>query len=389
MVRADLPELYTQNGARSHTMRFGPLNRDGRRGWHCVKTAADESLITRRTCMARVQALGVLGLALTFLCLASPGAAQSTGYAGAIYAGQCGDLAGLVAALGEVTGASGNRLGHADAVPAANASLTVPISLDDLVANDHAIVVEQTGDHRVIACGEVGGFPTDDGSLILGLRRVSEPAVAGVAYVAPGSDPAQTDISLFFVPPAGVTTAGDRPTDEQTTLTLDESDPLGARLGGTVASFEAAYGVPLPPEVGNPSPSTEYGIAGYSTVYAESREGVISEVSLFAPRADGEEWSDDAPHPLDWSIAKAHDLVRDFLPEDVAIGTPRDVFASVIVTECSSPSLASRVPESVYADADDSYFVGQCSYVLFLNPDESAVSWIVIDLHVEPPPDLT
>ena len=109
--------------------------------------------------MARVQALGVLGLALTFLCLASPGAAQSTGYAGAIYAGQCGDLAGLVAALGEVTGASGNRLGHADAVPAANASLTVPISLDDLVANDHAIVVEQTGDHRVIACGEVGGFP--------------------------------------------------------------------------------------------------------------------------------------------------------------------------------------------------------------------------------------
>ncbi len=148
-----------------------------------------------------IRAAIVLGFAVVLFGLPAPVAAQQTSYAGAIHAGRCGDLAGVVADLNDAVIASGERSGHAEALPAANAFSTVPVSLDALVANDHAIVVERTGDHRVVACGEIGGFPMDDGALILGLRGASDPAIAGVAYVAPGTDPAQTDASVFFVLP--------------------------------------------------------------------------------------------------------------------------------------------------------------------------------------------
>lgn len=150
-----------------------------------------------------IRAASVLGFAVVLFGLPAPVAAQPTSYAASIHAGRCGDLAGVVADLNDAVIASGERSGHVEAQPAANAFSTVPVSLDALVATDHAVVVQQPGDGEILACGEIGGFPTDDGALILGLSGMSDPSVAGVAYVAPGSEPAQTDVSVFFVLPSG------------------------------------------------------------------------------------------------------------------------------------------------------------------------------------------
>ncbi|MDP9357298.1 MAG: hypothetical protein M3R02_18820, partial [Chloroflexota bacterium] len=99
----------------------------------------------------------------------------------------------------------------------------------------------------------------------------------------------------------------------------------------------------------------------------------------------GEEWTMDEPHERDWSVKKAHELAKRFLPRDVKLEKPGAERLWTIRTEGFSEALENEVPETIYAYVDNEYVVGQCSYVLSLNEDKSGVNSIMITLLVEEP----
>ncbi len=93
----------------------------------------------------------------------------------------------------------------------------------------------------------------------------------------------------------------------------------------------------------------------------------------------------DKPHEGDWSVKKAHELAKRFLPWDVKLEKPRPERLSTIITEGVSEALENEMPESIYAYVDNEYVIGQCSYALMLNEDKSGVNSIMITLLVEEP----
>jgi hypothetical protein len=167
-----------------------------------------------------------------------------------------------------------------------------------------------------------------------------------------------------------------------------ELPPLDGRLGGTVESFQTEHGAPV--EAGS-ALFTEYEIEGYGTVFADEYEGRIESITLFSPRPEGVEWEYEVPHEMDWSIIEAHQLVEDFLPRDAQLNQPDDSDLAddsafgIVPTEGYSPALASEVPVAVYEYVDHTFEVGQFSYVLSLNADETGVNTIFVELEVEEP----
>ncbi len=159
----------------------------------------------------------------------------------------------------------------------------------------------------------------------------------------------------------------------------DEGSPLDARLGGTRESWEDEYGDPIESPTAVPK-STAYDLDGYSSVQVGFHEERVTSVSLFAPRREGEAWSE-APHGMDWTVQKAHQLARRFLPTDAELGAPQDE-AGYVGRTCASEALAAEVPEATYDFVDNTPVYGGCSYALFLNA-EGRVGWIAIDLVVE------
>lgn len=161
-----------------------------------------------------------------------------------------------------------------------------------------------------------------------------------------------------------------------------DDSPLDARIGGTEDSFEDRYGDPVPSD-DDPRLTTEYEIDGYSTVFADAHEGRIHGISLFAPRPDGDDWSIDASHEMNWSVPKAHQLARRFHPRDAELDEAGDPFLKVIRRVGFSEALESEVPQETYEFVDNDPTAGQFSYVLFLDEDDEDVAWISIELEVE------
>jgi hypothetical protein len=134
----------------------------------------------------------------TAIAAADPGLAQPTGIASAIHQGHCDDVGDGVAPLVDMTIAEGEPSGNAAALPAANSFTTVPISLEALAASDHAIVVPFPVGEEIVACGEIGGTLTEAGALNIGIGPQGDMGISGIAYLSPGTDPTQTNISLFL-----------------------------------------------------------------------------------------------------------------------------------------------------------------------------------------------
>lgn len=127
------------------------------------------------------------------------------GHAAVISGGRCpistDDLDAL-AELAGLTAPEGAPVGQeVEAIPETSFT-TVALSLDALLADDHAIVIRaDDGDEPdSVACGDLGGILNENGSLIIGLYAVNDSNLSGVAFLAPNSDdPEQTDVSLFLV----------------------------------------------------------------------------------------------------------------------------------------------------------------------------------------------
>ncbi|HEY8446645.1 MAG TPA: hypothetical protein VIL01_06010 [Thermomicrobiales bacterium] len=133
---------------------------------------------------------------------------QATPEAGAarpahIHNGTCEELGDVVQPLTDLTAATGTAEGNADAIPAEYSYTLVPMSLDDILAEDHAINVHESAENigNYIACGNLGGVRDANGALVIGLSELNDSGYTGIAYLAPdANDPSATGVSVFIAP---------------------------------------------------------------------------------------------------------------------------------------------------------------------------------------------
>ena len=123
-----------------------------------------------------------------------------------IHSGDCVELGDVVAPLTDLTAPVGEGAGQADEASPAESSFTnVPMTLDAILAADHAINVHLSTEQidTYVACGELGGVVDAGGALVVGLREQSDSGYTGIAFLSPGLDGASTDISVFIAPVFG------------------------------------------------------------------------------------------------------------------------------------------------------------------------------------------
>jgi hypothetical protein len=123
-----------------------------------------------------------------------------------IHSGNCVELGDVVVPLTDLTAPVSESVGQADrATPAESSFTTVPMTLDAMLAADHAINVHLSAERidTYIACGELGGIVDATGAIVVGLREESDSGYTGIAFLSPGADGASTDASVFIAPVFG------------------------------------------------------------------------------------------------------------------------------------------------------------------------------------------
>ncbi len=129
-----------------------------------------------------------------------------------IHSGNCNELGEVVAPLSDLVTPEGDRVGQRNRAAQGDTSYTnVPLTLDAILAEDHAINAHLSADQIdvYIACGEIGGVMAPDGSLTIGLREQSDSGYTGIAYLAPGADGASTDVTVFLADTSDRNRGGD------------------------------------------------------------------------------------------------------------------------------------------------------------------------------------
>ncbi len=133
---------------------------------------------------------------------ATPGTGEAAGRPAHIHSGSCGKdaLGDVVQALSPLTKSQGQSQGQDAAVAAETSFTNVPLTLDQILADDHAINIHRSQDkiQDYIACGEVGGAVDANGSLVIGLKEQNKSGFTGIAVLTPNADGTSTDVSVFI-----------------------------------------------------------------------------------------------------------------------------------------------------------------------------------------------
>ena len=162
-----------------------------------------------------------------------------------VVAGGCdGDEAGeVVAALNDLTPAEGDAVGQENPSGLAETSFTnVELTLDDLLADDHAVVAGfAADDDEPLVCGEIGGILDETGSLVVGLRQQNESGFTGIAFFADADDGATTNVSVFIAQTDGARSPAGR-------VAAPDAATPGAAVGATPVVASAATGSPAEAE---------------------------------------------------------------------------------------------------------------------------------------------
>ena len=116
-----------------------------------------------------------------------------------IHIGDCDELGEVVQPLNSLTVPVGAVSGNSDAVIAEAAFTNIPQSLDELLAEDHALKVHLSADQiqTYLACGDIGGVADADGALIVGMKELDDSGYAGIAYLVPAAN-GSTSISVMI-----------------------------------------------------------------------------------------------------------------------------------------------------------------------------------------------
>lgn len=164
-----------------------------------------------------------------------------------IHSGNCDELGEVVAPLTDLTAPEGDRVGQRNrAAQGATSFTNVPLTLDAILAGDHAINAHLSADQIdvYIACGEIGGVVAPDGSLTIGLGEQSNSGYTGIAYLAPGADGASTDVTVFLAETGGRNRGGanaDTTSTDNDTATADQT----ATGGDSMATPDTMTGMDM------------------------------------------------------------------------------------------------------------------------------------------------
>ena len=179
----------------------------------------------------------------------APEVAQVGGRPAHVHSGGCGARgpADIVAALTNLTEPEGERLGHADAATTESSFTNVPVALDRLLAADHVVDVHLSEEEigTVVACGEIGGTPTENGTLVVGLREQNGSGLTGIAFLFPSvTDPATTDVSVSIARDLAAPAGGEVGAGPAADLTVpaEATVETGATPGPTRAPDDAVSG---------------------------------------------------------------------------------------------------------------------------------------------------
>jgi hypothetical protein len=123
----------------------------------------------------------------------------SNGSSAAIYAGTCrsADTSDALAVLEPVGSPDGDEVGADGPAPVESSMTTADIALDDLLAEDHVLIVfDQDDPSMALTCGAIGGIVSQDGLLTIGLRALGESRYSGIAVLAQGEG--GTDVLVYL-----------------------------------------------------------------------------------------------------------------------------------------------------------------------------------------------
>lgn len=146
-----------------------------------------------------------------------------------IHSGNCDELGEVVVPLTDLTAPEGDRVGQRNRASQGATSFTsVPLTLDAILAADHAINAHLSAEQIdvYLACGEIGGVIAPDGSLTIGLGEQEDSGFTGIAYLAPGVDGASTDVTVFLAETQGQGRGGnnaDMAASEDATVTDEDA----------------------------------------------------------------------------------------------------------------------------------------------------------------------
>ena len=130
-----------------------------------------------------------------------------------IHTGDCDELDEVIQPLTNLTVPSGEVSGNSDAVVAEAAFTVIPQTLDELLADDHALKVHLSREQieTYLACGDIGGAVDANGALIVGMKELDGSGYAGIAYLVPSG--AGTSVSVMIarvIPTEGAEAAPDQ-----------------------------------------------------------------------------------------------------------------------------------------------------------------------------------
>jgi hypothetical protein len=116
-----------------------------------------------------------------------------------IVAGSCDDPGEPIAGLAPLTTSEGEAQGHGSAIEAERSYTSIPIAIEAIFAGQTSVSVSLSGDEpgTVIACGEIGGVPSEGGSLVVKLSPRGDSGFTGIAFLAP-EDVGITGVSVFL-----------------------------------------------------------------------------------------------------------------------------------------------------------------------------------------------
>lgn len=104
-----------------------------------------------------------------------------------IHQGDCDEPGEVVQPLNNLNAPGQEAIGNDEAVVAEAAFTNIPLSLDEMVATDHAVKVHLSKEQIdvYLACGDIGGTLAEDGALIVGLKELNGSGYTGIAYLRP------------------------------------------------------------------------------------------------------------------------------------------------------------------------------------------------------------
>jgi hypothetical protein len=116
-----------------------------------------------------------------------------------IHSGTCVELGDVVIPLNDVAEPMGDRVGSEMATSPRISVTQTDAALSDITGAEHAVNVHLSADElgTYIACGEVGGTLTEDGTLAFRLHELTDSGNRGVAWLSGGDDGTSVTVLLW------------------------------------------------------------------------------------------------------------------------------------------------------------------------------------------------